>query len=205
MEMCVSSRQMISTAASTSYAAGFHAKTSLLPETERALTESARAYGQKCGDFLATFDPLSSSWKTRQACLISGWEEFSETWPSSGMMLSGTAFRLPPLAPLTNETAFGLLPTIVKSDGASARSVTSNTRAKSYRTSTGSWRYRAAGAESSNLMLTRSLILELEYLTTPGSELLILDRRFAENLMGFPINWTQLAPSGTRSSRKFRS
>lgn len=177
------------------------AKTYQSPEIERALKASALAYGSKCGVSFAQVSLSSSSWRTPQACSISEWAEFSQTWPRSGMMLSGTAFQLPPLAPLTSETASGLLPTVVASDGASARTVTENTRSKSYRTSTGSWRYRSQDAESSNLMLTRSLALELEYLTGEKQGSLMLERRFVTNLMGFPTNWTQLALSETRLSR----
>ena len=34
---------------------------------------------------------------------------FSETWPRSGLMRSGTAYRLPPLVPLTDATGSGSL------------------------------------------------------------------------------------------------
>lgn len=62
-------------------------------------------------DWFASFDPLSSLWKTSQRSLVEDLETFSETWPRSGMMLGGTAFQLPPLAPLTAATGSGLLPT----------------------------------------------------------------------------------------------
>src|SRR5215207_6672722 len=59
----------------------------------------------------AWFDPASQSWRTWQRCLVAGWEPFLETWPRSGLMRSGIAYRRAPLAPLTDETGFGLLPT----------------------------------------------------------------------------------------------
>ena len=62
-------------------------------------------------DWFASFDPLSSSWKTSQRSLVEDLERFSETWPRSGMMLGGTAYQLPPLAPHTAATGSGLLPT----------------------------------------------------------------------------------------------
>ena len=68
---------------------------------------------------LANFDPDTSSWRTSQACLVSGWETFSESWPRSGIMLSGIAYPLPPSAPLTEEIASGLLPTPVTIDSGS--------------------------------------------------------------------------------------
>lgn len=62
-------------------------------------------------DWFASYDPPSSSWKTSQRSLVEGLETFSETWPRSGMMRGGTAYQLPPLAPLTAATGSGLLPT----------------------------------------------------------------------------------------------
>jgi len=38
-------------------------------------------------------------------------EEYCETWPRSGCLSNGTAFQLAPLAPLTDATVSGLLPT----------------------------------------------------------------------------------------------
>ncbi|TWA89558.1 hypothetical protein FBZ96_11926 [Bradyrhizobium stylosanthis] len=189
---------------STSSAVASPAKTSRSQETGPVSPASDLAYGSRCEDAFAHFDPASSSWKTQQACLISEWKPLSGTWPRSGMMLSGIASRLPPLVQRIRATGSGLLPTIVASDGLTARSITSNTRAKSFRTSTGSWRYRSNGRESSNLMLTRSLALELEYLTGVQQGPLMLARPFAENYMGFPITWTLLKHSATRSSRKSR-
>lgn len=61
--------------------------------------------------FLASFDPATSSWRTSQFSLLGGLDEFSGTWPRSGMTRSGIAFQLQPLAPLTKGTASGLLPT----------------------------------------------------------------------------------------------
>jgi hypothetical protein len=53
------------------------------------------------------------TWITSQRDLASphGWGEFSSTWPRSGLMRNGTAYRLPPLVPLTAETDYGLWPT----------------------------------------------------------------------------------------------
>lgn len=66
--------------------------------------------GVSSGASLASYDHESSSWKTCQGCLVSGSEPFLGTWPRSGMMLSGTVYRLQPSAPLTGGTGSGLLP-----------------------------------------------------------------------------------------------
>jgi hypothetical protein len=49
--------------------------------------------------------------KTSQRCFIEGYQTFSETFPRSGTMRSGTVFQLPPLVRLTDATGSGLLPT----------------------------------------------------------------------------------------------
>lgn len=59
----------------------------------------------------AWFDRDTLCWRTWQRSLVEGWEPFSETWPRSGMMRSGIAYRRAPLVPLTDETGSGLLPT----------------------------------------------------------------------------------------------
>jgi hypothetical protein len=71
-------------------------------------------YGVITRDSLAKFDPATSSWRTSQSSLLGDWSEFSGTWPRSGMTLNGIAYQLPTLAPLTNATDYGLLPTVMK-------------------------------------------------------------------------------------------
>ena len=94
-----------------SSAVGFPARTSASPERVQALRASAAAYGRNTPELLAKFDPDTSSWRTSQLCLDGGLTEFSETWPRSGTMRNGIAYQLPPLVPLTDATASGLLPT----------------------------------------------------------------------------------------------
>lgn len=78
---------------------------------------SEAAYGQRSFDCLAKFDPDTSSWRTFQLSLFGGLDEFSGTWPRSGMTRSGTVFRLPTLAPLTDAIGSGLWPTPVRKQG----------------------------------------------------------------------------------------
>ena len=74
-------------------------------------TVTAPAYGESTPVLLAKYSPSSSSWRTSQLCLDGDLEEFSETWPRSGMMRSGTVYRLPTLVRLTDETGSGFWPT----------------------------------------------------------------------------------------------
>ena len=95
----------------TLFAEDFPAKTSPLRERARELKASVPVYGQSLPDSLASFDPDTQSWRTSQHCLIEGLSVFSETWPRSGMMQNGIAYRLPPLVPLTDATESGSWPT----------------------------------------------------------------------------------------------
>src|SRR5262249_15189932 len=87
------------------------AKAFRLPSWVWGLPARGPAYGTGLPDWLARYDRDSSSWKTRQRCFLEGWATFSETWPRSGIVVNGIAYRLAPLVPLTAATGFGLLPT----------------------------------------------------------------------------------------------
>ena len=92
-------------------AADSPARTSATPAAAPASRVPGRDYGASSPDLLASYDPDTSSWRTSQRCLVEGWTAFSETWPRSGLMRSGIAYRLPPLVHLTAGTGFGSLPT----------------------------------------------------------------------------------------------
>jgi hypothetical protein len=67
--------------------------------------------GRTSPDSFATLNPDGSWRKTcqgySQVMLDGSLEPFSETWPRAGMTRNGTAYRLPPSAPLTDATACG--------------------------------------------------------------------------------------------------
>ena len=96
------------------------ARTSATQAGAPASTASAADYGPSTPELLASYDPATSSWKTSQLCLGGDLAEFSETWPRSGLMRNGIAYRLPPLVPLTAATESGSWPTPV-SNGSVAR------------------------------------------------------------------------------------
>ena len=87
------------------------ARTSALPAKAPDWPANDPASGANTPGSLARYDPATSLWKTSQLCLDGGRETFSETWPRSGTMRSGTAYRLPVLVRLTNATGSGLWPT----------------------------------------------------------------------------------------------
>ena len=87
------------------------AKTSVWRALARVLQAHEAGYGLNSPGSFARFDTVSSSWRTSQLCLVEDLDTFSETWPRSGMMLNGIAFRLPTLVQDSFGTAFGLWPT----------------------------------------------------------------------------------------------
>ena len=104
--------------------AASRARTLALLESSAAwVKEPVPASGPRSSDLLASYDRNTSSWRTSQHCLLAqvngeadGLAEFSETWPSAGMMRNGKTFRRQPWALPIAESASGLWPTPCKSD-----------------------------------------------------------------------------------------
>lgn len=71
-----------------------HVKTSAQPERSPDLKDQSRDSGKRSAELLAIYSPDTLSWKTLQRSLLGGLVTFSGTWPRSGMMLSGNAYRL---------------------------------------------------------------------------------------------------------------
>ena len=93
---------------SMSSAAGSHAKTSALPEKVPGSPALGPVFGTSSLGSFAQYGPDGWSSKTSQLSLLGDLEPFSETWPKSGLMLNGTAYRLVPLVRRTDENASGL-------------------------------------------------------------------------------------------------
>lgn len=96
-------------------------------ETAPDWQESVLVYGDICLEPFAWYDQKTHSWRTWQRCLIEGWAMFSETWPQSGLMRNGIAYRLPLSEYHTDVEGFGLWPTLLASDGKKISSVTLET------------------------------------------------------------------------------
>jgi hypothetical protein len=191
---------------STSSAAASPAKTSASPEGAKGSTGHARVFGASTPDSFATYDPATSSWRTSQLSLLEEWSVFSATWPRAGMTRSGTASRLRPLAPLTGATGSGSWPTPTAATGGDGQ------RPDGYRRLLGpevqrreaeKWRtpqardgdQRGPSDPQKRVQQGHSVSLHDQI---GGS----LNPTWVEWLMGFPIGWTDCAPSETPSSRK---
>lgn len=149
---------------------------------------------------------VGGTWVTPQADLTTphGLEEFTETWPRSGMMLAGNVFQRVPLALPTDGTDGGSLPT------PSATSYGSNQGGGAGRV--GPVRHSLESMARNNLWPTPHANCSTGAGQAPnkqGGENLqtavggSLNPTWVEWLMGFPLGYTDLWPSATPSSRKF--
>lgn len=169
---------------STSSLVGSRAKTLALLENNEAWEKAPEAaYGLKSSDLLASYDLNTSSWRTSQRCFLAqangeadGLAEFSETWPSAGMMRNGKTFQRLPWALPILENASGLLPTPSKGC-ARAASYPIATMCRSY-------------------LIGQGQVRSLHYFAAAGAGLSTIAEAY-EMMMGFPRNWTALPPAET--------
>ena len=191
-----------------------------------------RVFGASTRDSFASFDPATSSWRTSQLSLLEDSTGSSPIWPRAGMTRSGIAFRLQPLAPLTGETVSGLWPTPRVPRGGGERSKDrAGTGDLIFMARRGLWptpKASPSGPDFARMSRERSGGDDLatavaRTFKTPtaapfshggsGGELHKqvapsggpLNPQWVAWLMGFPIDWTSLPPSGTRSSRRSRN
>lgn len=157
----------------TSFAVASHVRTSATPDAEPDLKAIEADCFSRPFAWFDNSDRESSCWKTWQRCLLGDWIEFSESWPRSGMMRNGTAYRLRPLVPRISGTGYSLLPTPNASDGNQGGTTQGNRK-------------------SPNLsIVVHSLPLNevIENQEASGS----LNPTWVEALMGFPISWTDIS------------
>jgi hypothetical protein len=67
----------------------------LLENRQAYMREPDQVFTEKSCGSLAWYDQSSSSWKTYQQSLVTGWEPYSETWPRWGMTQGGSAYVHP--------------------------------------------------------------------------------------------------------------
>lgn len=199
---------------STSSRAGSRAKTLAQLESSAAWAKAPEAdCGPKLSDWLASYDPITSSWRTLQRCFLAqaesqvdGLAEFSETWPSAGMMQNGKTYRQQPWARLTLENGRGLLPTPRKNDSQKRGNFNAEELRNGFPAAVkrlflptigksdpkGASRKRFLGSDH-----FRGAKMS-EGLRTCETDPTYLHPSFAEAVMGFPIGWTELEPVATQ-------
>lgn len=74
---------------------------------ELDLKRAAASIG-KSSESLALFDQNSSTWRMSQQSLLTDSEQFSGTWPRSGMLVNGRVYELPTVGPRMRETDGGV-------------------------------------------------------------------------------------------------
>lgn len=177
-------------------------------ERGQGLTEPDRDCGQNTRESFASFDPVSLLWKTCQRSLLGGWVEFSGTWPRAGMMRSGTAYPLPPSAPLTAETGSLLWPTPTVNGNHNKKGLSKKsgdglaTAVKKWPTPTArDWKDTGRPEMLAKYAHKKRLDCSVAALDTskPGS----LNPNWVEWLQGFPVGWTELDASETPYFRRW--
>ncbi len=163
----------------------------------------------------AEFDPHSSCWRTRQGCLLEGTSDpFTENWPKAGTMLDGAAYLQPKLELPISVIGGGALPFGVPTPaaidaigGTINRSASPNAavRPSLARMATGNlWPTPTAldgkGSGTDNSTPRDRLDYAAERGVTKTNQYPepsaggMLNPRWVEWLMGWPIGWTSLEP-----------
>jgi hypothetical protein len=178
---------------------GFPAKTLVAPERALESTENDLECGWKWPESFAKWHPATSSWKTRQCSLLEGLDEFSETWPKWGSMQDGECLELATLERPTSESESGLwgTPRVGMARGGNfyydrgkhnlEEQVGAAQYAKNWPTPT-AHNAKETNAPSESERNTPTLAAQ-----AGGS----LNPTWVEWLMGWPLGWTDLKPSGT--------
>ncbi len=197
---------------SISCVADSHARTLALPEVEQALTVSEVDCGPKWPGSLARFDPHTASWKTRQHLLAGGLAEFSETWPAWGSMRDGELLVVATPAQFIGETEFGFLPTPTATDH---KSECMSHKLACKREEMGISAARITEAFHRRRMPTPNAVQghcngrldEWGDKDNPfrGMDIgrLPLNPCFVEQMMNWPIGWTDLQPLATDKFRQW--
>jgi len=146
------------------------ARISAMQENAPEYLGSVLVYGNTYAKAFAWYDRSTRCWRTWQRCLNGGFQQYSGTWPRSGMTRSGIAYQLPTLVPGNYGTERGLWPT---------------PNATAFKGGRLSGRRGKKRPERNNWQDWCSLVLGQRY---PVPET-------AEQVMGYPTGWSEIKPS----------
>jgi len=152
----------------TSLAVDSLARTSVLLEKVSELEVKEAAYGLKCTVFVGSLDQSTLSLKTAQCSLFEDLSKSFATFPKSGIMQNGNVYLAPTLEYNRVESDYIVLPTPTKS---TAKGAARN-------------RYFGSPTYRGNIH---------EYIRDGEQDSLYPHPDLLENLMSFPIGWTELS------------
>ena len=198
----------------SSSAADSRVKTSQLQEQAQDSTENDQDCGQSKRESFAKYDPLTHSWRTRQRSLEGGFIEFSQTWPRWGSMRNGELFHVLTLVEFTSENESGLrLPTPRSCTAMGAR-ITENTlsaRFPNLETVLARLCVPTIGKNEFKGSSKKRFIGSPDFrgakmsegLRICESDPIYLNPSFAELVMMWPMEWTDLRPLGMDKFREW--
>lgn len=163
-----------------SSAAGSRARTYLELGLGPASQASAPGCGESSHGSLASYDRPTRSWRTWQRSLMTEWEPFSETWPTSGTMRNGQLYLRAPWVHHTCDSACSQWPTPTASMDGRGFGIPLHERTGRYKKST--------------VLRVHALVKEHGWRIHPN---------FTEALMDFPTGWSEIEPSETASTQPF--
>lgn len=133
---------------------------------------SVRDSGTSMRESWASFDRATWSWRTSQLSLLEGSTLFSEAWPPSGTMRNGRLYPRAPWVPHMCDDDCSLWPTPTASMDGRGFGIPMHNRTGRYR---------------------QSIVSRVQELV--GAHGWRIHPHFTEALMGFPLGWTEIAPS----------
>jgi len=181
-------------------------------EEQESQKNPDRVYFTNSCESYAWYDQSSSSWKTWQRSLITDWTSFSESFPKQGTMQNGQLYLRVHWEPATEEADGGSLPTPTASDveGGIAKDVQYK-NGKFFRENKNGVRWGVKLRDALHSLPTptardfkgrTSVKWNEKYgpkvlpdvLTQIGDHMSV-SPYFVEEMMGYPIGWTELKPS----------
>ena len=159
-------------------------------------------------EWFAKYDPATSSWKTCQLSLLPGVDltPFLERWPRQGLMLSGRAFRRQMWAPAIGGIGGGALPTPRTCSAMASRLDTAgNLEGERFPnletvvaremlptpTTNDSKNASLPPSQAERDGLAGAMLRDD---SIPTGEATYLNPFFVEEMMGFPVGYTDLGP-----------
>lgn len=189
--------------------------------------ENVLVFGGSSTVLSTSYDPVSSSWKTSQQSLFEDYQQLLEALPKSGMTVNGRLYLLNNVEHPTLDVGGSALPTPTASDAGPAAILNENTNIVF--TWKGTPRKVSNNGVNGSLGLARTVMLlptptvnesknnpsgesqwdRHDSLNVEAAKMNGLDKttgkdfqlnpQFVEEMMGFPIGWTDLNHSETQS------